>query len=71
MTVEEQENASDVLMELIEHHENLRRFEPKKKESQVGSCPRCYSGLMASSGFVYCPDCNWDSLEDLSNARHQ
>jgi hypothetical protein len=71
MTVEEQENASDAFMELIEHHENLSRLEPKKKESQLGSCPRCSSGLMTSSGFVYCPDCNWDSLEDHTNIRFQ
>jgi hypothetical protein len=67
MTVDEKKNASDALVELIEHHENLKRFEPKKMISQGGNCPRCNSGRMTSSGFDYCPDCNWDSVEDYSS----
>ena len=71
MTVDEQENASDALIELIEQYENLKRFIPKKMTSQLGLCPRCNSERMITSGFDYCPNCNWDSLEDYSNARTQ
>lgn len=70
--IDELENATDVLNELVEHHENLK----EREHNRVGvramvstyhaRCPRCHSRSKILSGHPYCPDCNWDSLEDPS-----
>ena len=71
-TIEELENATDVLNELVEHHENLKERERNRIGVKVmvntyhARCPRCHSKSKILSGHPYCPDCDWDSLEDPS-----
>jgi hypothetical protein len=71
-TFEELENAADVLNELVEHHENLKEREYNRVGVRAmvntyhARCPRCHSRSKILSGYPYCPDCNWDSLEDPS-----
>lgn len=71
-TFDELENATDVLNELVEHHENLKVREYNRVGVRAvvntyhARCPRCHSRSKILSGYPYCSDCNWDSLEDLS-----
>lgn len=74
-TIEEVENDTDVFNELIEHNENLK----ERERNRIGirsfvrtcrtRCHRCHSKLKVLQGSQYCPDCNWDSLEDPSYSR--
>lgn len=71
-TIEELENAEDVLNELVEHHQNLQERERNRVRLKIKTnvfhkrCPRCQAKAKILSGSPYCPDCNWDSLEDPS-----
>ncbi len=71
-TFEKLENATDVLNELVEHHENLKELEYNcggvraMVNTYHARCPRCHSKSKILSGHPYCSDCNWDSLEDPS-----
>ena len=74
-TFEELENTTDALNELIEHHEALKERENNRvgvrttKDNYHCKCPRCGSKTKISSAHPYCPECNWDSLTDLSLTR--
>lgn len=71
-TIDELENATDVLNELVEHHENLKERERNRigvramVNTYHARCPRCRARAKVLAGYPYCPDCSWDSLEDLS-----
>lgn len=71
-TIEELENTTDALSELIEHHDSLKERERNRvgvraiTDSYHCKCPRCRSKTKISSGHPYCPECNWDSLSDPS-----
>jgi transposase-like protein len=72
MTIEELENATDVLNELTEHHENLKERERNRigvkaiVNTYHARCPRCQARARVLSGHPYCPDCSWDSLENYN-----
>lgn len=74
-TIEELENCADVFNELIEYQENLKERERNRcgvrsiSKTFHTRCHRCHSRLKILSGSQYCPDCNWDSLEDLYSSK--
>ena len=74
-TNEELENANAVLQELMDHYDHLKERERSRVGVRVvenhyhARCPRCQARTKILSGHPYCPDCYWDSLEDLSNSR--
>ncbi len=69
-TSEELENATDVLNELTDHYHNLKDRERNRggvrtvEHFHQSRCPRCRARSKILSGYPYCPDCSWDSLED-------
>lgn len=71
-TTIELENAMDALEELTEHHETLKERERTRigvramANTYHARCPRCRMRTKLLSGYPYCPDCCWDSLEDPS-----
>ena len=76
-TLEEIENATDVLSELLEHYEGLKEVEFNKvglntiSNAHYFQCPRCQIRTRVLSGYSYCMDCNWDSLTDPSNESYK
>lgn len=67
-TLEEMENETDVLNELMEHHENLKQREGKRVViGRKHTCPRCRGVTHLQTDAPYCSYCNWDSLEDQAN----
>lgn len=66
--LEEIENETDVLNELIEHHENLKQKEGNRViTGRNHTCPRCRRVTRLQTDAPYCSYCNWDSLEDQTN----
>ena len=67
-TLEEIENETDVLNELVDHYENLKGKERKRVDAgRKHTCPRCRSVTVLQTDAPYCSYCNWDSLDDQTN----
>ncbi|MFP5387264.1 MAG: hypothetical protein ACLGHN_14395 [Bacteriovoracia bacterium] len=69
-TLEEMQNSSDVFEELLIEMDFQKEKEMKRGKvlgfhSHSGQCPRCDSNARISSGHLYCPECNWDSMTEL------
>ncbi len=74
-TIEELENANAVLQELTKNYDYLKERERNRcgvrslTKTCRTRCHRCDSRLKILSGSQYCPDCNWDSLEDPCSSK--
>lgn len=69
--IEELENATAVLDDLIENHDYLKECERSRFGGRITgrkhTCPRCRSVTVLQTDAPYCSYCNWDSLEDQTN----
>jgi hypothetical protein len=69
-SLDEIENANEVLEEFLDSMEMLKEKEMKSGgklillNSYIHRCPRCEEKTRIASKNPYCLECNWDSLTD-------